>query len=206
MDASSAPFSIAILAGGQSRRMGRDKALIALDGQPILQRVILAVQNLTDDLFLVANAPHRYRAFGLPVIPDILPGKAALGGIYTAIARARYEWVLVLACDMPFLDPRVIALLADHRRHADVVVPRIAPQPETLHAFYRKTCLPAIRKRLAANRLRIIGFFEEVTVTYLPADVLQTVAPNFDFLINLNTPDELERARQILARRKGGAA
>ncbi|RME48294.1 MAG: molybdenum cofactor guanylyltransferase, partial [Caldilineae bacterium] len=115
----------------------------------------------------------------------------------------RHEWVLVLACDMPFLDPRAIALLADRRPGADVVVPRITPQPETLHAFYRKTCLPAIHKRLTANRLKVIGFFGDVAVVYVSAGALQQVVPTLDFLINLNTPDDLARARQIVARRKG---
>ena len=198
MDTNTTPYSIAILAGGQSRRMGRNKALIDLFGRPVLQWVIDAVTPLTDDLFLVTNTPAEYRAFNLPMVGDILPGNAALGGIYTAIATAKHSWVFLLACDMPLVRADAIALLASLRAGVDVVVPRITPHPETLHAFYRKTCLPEIESRLAEKSLRVVGFFDAVRVRYVPAETIAPVTGNFDFLTNLNTPADLERVRKIL--------
>lgn len=191
-------YSIAILAGGQSRRMGRNKALIDLHGKPVLQWVIDSVAPLTDDLFLVTNTPAEYRAFNLPMVGDIFPGNAALGGIYTGIVKARHEWVLLLACDMPLVRADVIDLLASLRDDADVVVPRVTPHPETLHAFYRKTCIPAIELRLAEKSLRVVGFFDDVTVRYVSAEQIAAVAGNTDFLTNLNTPEELHRVQKIL--------
>ena len=99
------PFSIDILAGGQSRRMVRNKALLKLGGNPIVQWVINTVQELTDDLFLVTNTPGIYTPFNIPMTPDAIPGKAALCGIYTAILHARHDWVLVLACARPLPYP-----------------------------------------------------------------------------------------------------
>jgi len=194
------PFSVAILAGGQSTRMGQDKALLTLAGKPVLQHVIDAVAPLTDDLFLGTNTPNNYQQFGLPMVPDIMPGKASLGGIYTAIARARHDWVFVVACDMPLLNPRVVTFLAGLRLRADVVAPRIFPQPETLHAFYHKRCLPFIKPYLDANRLKVIGFFDDVSVSYVEKADLQSVAPSFDFLTNVNTPQDFSWLERNLNR------
>ncbi|MFQ5575398.1 MAG: molybdenum cofactor guanylyltransferase [Anaerolineae bacterium] len=194
------PFSIAILAGGQSRRMGRNKALLKLGGSPILQWVINTVQGLTDDLFLVTNTPQIYRPFNVPMTPDAIPGKAALGGIYSAILRARHEWVLVLACDMPLLNPNVITFLARRRQNFDVVAPLVTTHPETLHTYYRKTCLPAVEKQVHSGQLKITGFFEAVNVCYVTKKNLTTVTSNFDFLINLNTPQELQRLQKTIGR------
>ncbi len=194
-------YSIAILAGGQSRRMGQNKAHVNLLGKPVLQWVIDAVSPLTDDLFLVTNTPTEYRSFNLRMVGDILPGNAALGGIYTALFAARHPWVFLLACDMPLVRPAVISLMATLRYNVDVVVPRITAHPESLHAFYRKTCVPAIESRLAAKQLRVVGFFDEVTTLYVPAETIAPVTANFSFLTNLNTPADVQRVRELLENR-----
>jgi molybdopterin-guanine dinucleotide biosynthesis protein A len=192
MDAAKQPdFSVAILVGGQSRRMGRNKALLEVDGTHLLQRVIDAVRNLTDDLFLVTNTPEVYQPFGLRMVGDVMPGKAALGGIYTALLKAQYEWVFLLACDMPRLDPKVITFLADLRVGVDIVTPQVEAHPETLHTFYRKSCESLIKPRLAADELRVTGFFSEARVRYVDRAALGQVSDDFDFLVNLNTPADL---------------
>lgn len=194
----SGPFSVAILAGGKSKRMGQNKALLKLNGISILQRVINTVNPLTNDLFLVTNSPDIYHDFALPMVPDIIPHKAALGGIYTAIEHAKNDWVFVVACDMPLLNPKAITFLADQRQGADIVVPLIETNPETLHAFYKKSCLPAIEKPLQNNNLKIIGFFDDVSVKYIDKQMLKPITTNFDFLINLNTPQELNRIKSTI--------
>lgn len=198
MDKPDLLFSVAILTGGQSRRMGQDKAFINLGRLTVLERVINAVNALTDDLFLVTGSPEPYRSFGLPVAPDLIPGKAALGGIYTALSRARYEWVLALACDMPLLEPRALVFQSTFCPQADVVTPWVGASPETLHTFYRKRCLPAIHNRLAANQLKVTGFFAEVRVVYLSAEMLRPFSPQLHCLLNINTPQDLQRAQTIL--------
>ena len=195
------PFSVAILAGGKSRRMGQNKALMNLDGMPVLQWELNAVTDATDDLFLVANFPEPYKSFNIAVKPDLTPGKAALGGIYSALAYAKYNWVLLLACDMPLLNPAIIAFLARQRQQTDVVIPLVGKHPETLHAFYHKRCLPPIQKRIAANRLKVVGFFDEVRVRYVNKMALQAVVPNFDYLINLNTPAEFRRVEDLVKKK-----
>ena len=197
MDAEAqADFSVAILVGGQSRRMGQNKALLDVDGVPLLQRVIDPVRNLTNDLFLVTNTPEIYRRFGVRMVGDVMPGKAALGGIYTALLTARHEWVFLLACDMPKLDPNVITFLAEHRVGVDVVTPRIESHPETLHTFYRQSCRSLIKPRLTANELRVTDVYAEARVCYVDQTMLAQVSDNFNFLINLNTLADLADWRQ----------
>jgi len=99
---------------------------------------------------------------------------------------------------MPLLNPKIIIFLAEQFLGADVVVPLVTDRPETLHAFYHKNCLPAIEKRIKADRLKVTGFFEEVNVHYVNKQALQTVTPDFNFLLNLNTPDDFRRVEEII--------
>jgi molybdopterin-guanine dinucleotide biosynthesis protein A len=192
--------SIAILAGGQSKRMGQDKAFLSVGGRRVIERVLARVQGLTDDLFISANNPDKYAEFGLRVVADVYPDKAALGGLYSAIHAARHSRVLIVACDMPFLNPALLQHLIRLASTADVVAPLInPPQPETMHAVYAKTCLPAIKTRLLANRLRVIGFFDDVAVRYLLQAEVKSFDPHFHSFLNMNTPQEWATMENIAA-------
>jgi molybdopterin-guanine dinucleotide biosynthesis protein A len=191
--------SVAILAGGQSKRMGSDKAFLEVGGRPVIERVIGQVQALTDDLFISANAPEKFSHLGLPLVPDIYPDKAALGGLYSVIRAARYPQVLVVACDMPFLKVALLQYLVDLAPQADVVIPLInPPQPETLHAVYSKNCLPAIERRLLADQLRMIGFFADVTVCYVERQEIAGFDAEFHSFVNMNTPADWQRVQKII--------
>ncbi|MFN8456993.1 MAG: molybdenum cofactor guanylyltransferase [Anaerolineae bacterium] len=191
-------ISIAILAGGQSRRMGQDKAFLPVGGRPVIERVIAAVTPLTDDLFISANTPDKFAPYGLSVVPDVYPDKAALGGIYSVIGAARHGHVLVVACDLPFLNVALLQHLIDLASTADVIAPLIQPpQPETLHAVYSRNCLLPIQKRLLANQLRVIGFFEDVSVRYVGREEVAQFDPNFHSFINMNTPQDWQRVQEL---------
>jgi molybdopterin-guanine dinucleotide biosynthesis protein A len=191
-------ISVAVLAGGQSKRMGQDKAFLEVGGGPVIERVLRGVAPLTDDLFISANSPEKYIRFGLRVVPDVYPDKAALGGIYSAIHAARHDHVLIVACDMPFLNPELLRYLINLAPTADVVAPLISPpQPETMHAVYSKACLAAIEPRLLANKLRIIGFFEDVSVRYVVREEVARFDPHFRAFLNMNTPEDWERVKQL---------
>lgn len=191
-------ISVAILAGGQSRRMGQDKAFLKVGQQMTIERVIARVRHLTDDLIISTNSPDQYRQFGWRMVGDVYPGKAALGGIYSAIRAARHQHVLVVACDLPFLNARLLQYMAGMAHTADVIAPLInPPQPETTHTIYSKSCLPAIESRLQANRLRIIGFFGEVNVRYLDRAEIVRFDPELHSFINMNTPEDWERVKKL---------
>ena len=189
-----------IQAGGKSARMGgRPKALLELGGRRIIERVLDVVAPVVDDVLIVTNTPELYGFLGLPMVADAWPEHGSLGGIFTGLAAAPGEAAFTVACDMPFLHREVARLVVARAGEGDVVIPRVGPHLETLHALYAKACLPHIETRLRAGRLRIVGFFEEVRVVEIAeADVARHRAPDAVFM-NVNTPEELERARGLLA-------
>ena len=189
-----------IQAGGKSTRMGGEpKALLEVGGRRIIERVLAAVAPAVDDVLIVTNTPDLYAFLGLPMIPDAFPDHGSLGGIFSGLAAAKGDAVFTVACDMPFLHPEVARLVVSRAGEADVVIPRVGDMLETMHASYAKTCLPAMEARLRAGRFKIIGFFPDVRVVEIPeADVARHRAPDVLFM-NVNTPDELARARALAA-------
>ena len=185
--------SAAIMAGGRSTRMGQDKAWIELDGEPLITRVADVLALVADEVIVVANDP-RYESLGLRVVRDRYPEGGALGGIATGVGAATHDTVLVAACDMPFLDAAVWRVLLAHGGEADVVIPRIGGEYETLHALYTKACLPHMARSLAENRLRVISFFDRVRVLAVDEPELRAVDATLRAFTNVNTPEELASA------------
>jgi len=190
-----------IQAGGKSVRMGgRPKALIELGGRCIVERVIAAIAAVVDDVLIVTGTPELYSFLGLPTVADVYPDHGSLGGIYSGLKAAAGEVAFTVACDMPFLHPEVVRLVVARAGQGDVVIPRVGSQLETMHAAYGKACLPHIEERLLAGQLRIVGFFDRVRVVEIPeTDVARFRDPAVAFM-NVNTPDELERARALVAK------
>src|SRR5262247_3953678 len=138
-----------IQAGGKSTRMGGEpKALMRLGGRRIIERVLGAIERAVDEVLVVTNTPELYAFLGLPMVPDVYPDGGSLGGIYTGLKAASGDAIFTVACDMPFLQPEVVRLVVERASLADVVIPRVGHQYETLHAAYQKTCLPAMEERL----------------------------------------------------------
>ena len=189
-----------IQAGGKSTRMGgRPKALLELGGRRIIERVLDVVAAVVDDVLVVTNTPDLYGFLGLPMVPDAWPEHGSLGGIFTGLAAASGDAAFTVACDMPFLHHEVARLVVARAGEGDVVIPRVGAQLETLHAVYAKACLPHIETRLRAGRLKIVGFFEDVRVVEIAAaDVARHRPPEIVFM-NVNTPEELDRARALAA-------
>ena len=203
MERNVAPLSAAVLTGGLSRRMGIDKALVEMGGSALVERVIAAVATVSDDVFLVGDRPA-YHRFGARVVADGYPGAGALGGIATALRRARHDRVLVVACDMPTLSIPLLDAMARLPDDADVIIPTtpVARSSqggektyETLHAIYRRACLPAIERRLAAGQLKVAGFLADVRVRVLDEDWLRQRDPDLISFANINTPGDLADLR-----------
>ena len=187
-----------IQAGGRSTRMGGEpKALLELGGKRIVERVVDALGAVLDDLLVVTNTPERYAFLHLPMVADRYPDGGALGGIFTGLAAAAGEAAFTVACDMPFLHPDVVRLVVARAGEADVVIPRTDGQYETMHALYARACLAPMEARLRAGQLKIVGFFPDVRVLEIDAAaVARHRAPEVAFM-NVNTPDELARARAL---------
>ena len=180
--------------------MGRDKAFVELAGKPLIEHVIERSADLGQaETLLVTNKPTQFAHLGLPMHRDILPDKGSLGGIYTALVQAQYSDVLVLACDMPFVNSRLLRYMIEQMDEAiDIVVPRVAGYPQGLHAIYKKTCIEPIAEQLAADRLKIIRFYEQMRVRYLDESDYAAFDPQGRSFANINTPEELAKAGRRL--------
>jgi molybdopterin-guanine dinucleotide biosynthesis protein A len=193
-----------IQAGGKSTRMGgRPKALMDLGGRRIIERVMRALESAVDDVLLVTNTPELYGFLGVPMVPDVYPDHGSLGGIYSGLKAASGDAAFTVACDMPFLRPEIVRLVVERAGAGDVVIPRVHGLYETLHAAYRKTCLPPMQERLNRGRLKIVDFFDAVQVVPIEEDELGRYGDPDIVFMNVNTPQELERARALAARSAG---
>jgi molybdopterin-guanine dinucleotide biosynthesis protein A len=206
-----APLSAAALAGGASRRMGSDKALLPLvaGGEPLLGLVLEKLAYVSDDLLVVANKQERYASFAARVVPDLHPEVGALGGIHAAVATAAHEHCLVVACDMPFLSLPLLRRMAHEPRDYDVLVPLIPGESrqrpdglvfQTLHAIYSKRCLPFIEERIVEGKKQVITFFDDVRVRTLDSGEIVRWDPDLRSFFNANTPEALLAADEIRAR------
>lgn len=180
-----------VLAGGRNSRMGRPKALLKVDGLTIIERVLDAVKQVAREVLVVSNEEHIYSSLGYPVIGDLYPGKGPLGGIYTGLCQANQHWILVAACDMPFLSGNVANALLDRRSGFDLVVPRVGGFPEPLFAVYSKDCLGPMEHQLMAGRYKISAVFEELQVCYVDETELGNPLAIRKLFFNVNTPEDL---------------
>jgi molybdopterin-guanine dinucleotide biosynthesis protein A len=192
-------LTICVQAGGESRRMGQDKALMPFHGRPLIQRVIDRLSPIADEVIVTTNSPGNYRFLGLPLFPDLKPGRGALGGLYTALSSATGDVVAVVACDMPFASGSLIeaasGLLVEEG--ADVVIPDSGGNLEPMHALYRrKTCLPAIESAIEADKWKLISWFPQVEVRILQPDEIKEYDPSGLAFWNLNTPEEFAEAEE----------
>lgn len=192
-----------ILAGGLSRRLGRDKAVEPINGQPLIGRVMDALSRIADELVVVVNTPQRGRELPLPdsavVAVDIHPNAGSLGGIFTGLSAASNQWGIVAACDMPFLNLDLLSHLLSFRESHDAVVPVLDHRPEPTHAAYSKVCLSAIETRLEAGDLKIARFFDDVRVKYVSQRQVEEIDPGRLSFFNVNTEEDLTRACLLAA-------
>jgi len=193
-------LTIAIQAGGKSRRMGEDKALIPFWGKPLISRVVDRISSTGDEVIIITNHPENYQFLNLPMFPDLIPGRGALGGLYTALSVASHPVAAVVACDMPFINARLLAAERDLllREQADVVIPHSDGGLEPFHAVYRReACIPPIEAALRSGKWRVNAWFNKVNLYVLPSEEIQKYDPQLLSFRNVNTPQDLETALQI---------
>ncbi len=189
-------FTVAVLAGGASRRMGANKSLVELEGKPLVQHVLEHVRPLNAPILLVTNQFDLYRRFQVSMVADVLPGKGSLGGIYSALTHSTSAFTLCVACDMPFLNANLLTYLLSLRTGFDAVVPMLDGQPQGLHAVYHRRCAKPIRELIDRNELRISGIFDHLRVRLVGEQAIRNHDPELRSFTNLNTPEELARVRR----------
>lgn len=201
-------LSIVIQAGGESRRMGQDKALIPFLGRPLIERVRERIGWLAEELIVTTNQPEKYGFLGAPLFTDLLPGHGALGGLYTALSVAQHSLVVVVACDMPFLNPELVSVEIDllmFDPELDGVIPRTQGGLEPFHAVYRReSCLPLVKEALESGNLRVDAWFSRANLRILSPEEIAGYDPRMLSFWNVNTPDDLARAEKLASKEGEG--
>lgn len=187
-------FSLAILAGGESRRMGRNKALVEFGGRQLIRRVADALGGLSDDCFIVGGSASDYAHLGLRHAPDLYDLRASMVGIYSALAAARHEYCLVVSCDMPFVEPELGRRLAARAPGRDAAVPVSDQGLEPLFAVYGKSCMSSLRDRIERGDLAIKAVLATLDLAEERLAPDDAIPP----LLNLNTAQELLQAESLL--------
>lgn len=188
-----------ILAGGASSRMGADKAHLRLGGVTLVERAACALGAVAGRVRLVSSKPDA-GALGFPVVPDLLPGLGALGGLHAALAQARAEWAAVLSCDLPFVTGALLERLAALRGPAfDAVAPlQQDGRPQPLCALYAPArCRPALDELLREGELRPRVLLSRLRTRWVAWDELQDLEDAGRLFHNVNTPEDFARAEQL---------
>ena len=181
----------AILAGGKSRRMGRDKALIELDGKPLYLGIAQRMAEIADPVFIAPGTSGRLGALPFPEIPDALPDAGPLAPIASALDGSPHQLLAVVAADMPYASPAIFSLLLDVLKDEQAVIPITDRGSQSLHALYSRAALPVIEAALSEKRFRVRDVLAQLEVREVGESEWRTVAPSGRFALNLNTPTDL---------------
>lgn len=195
-------LSVVIQAGGRSSRMGENKALMSLSGQPLIQRVVERVRPIAQELYIVTNDISEYSFLGVNTITDSIPNKGAIGGLYTAMDISVNDYVAVVACDLPFVNQAILLKGLDLliQTEADVAIPKTGETfYEPLHAVYRqKPCKEAIYQAILNDQRRLVSWLPCVRVVEMDMDLCKELDPSGLAFLNVNTQEDFIEAEKIL--------
>ncbi len=180
-----------ILCGGKSTRMGQNKALISIEGTPIIQRIQTLFERLFEEIIIVTDQRHLFLNLDAKIYPDLIPDRGVLGGLYTGLFFSSFPFSFSVGCDMPFLKEPVIQFLLRNIKDIDVVVPRTRDGLQPLHAVYSKTCLEPMKRLMESGNCRIADFYSMVKVKIVDERDFSSLDPTRESFINVNTPEDL---------------
>ena len=187
------PVTGFVLAGGKSARMGRDKGLLEIGGQTLIQSAVGLLKELTDRVVILGPS-ERYGFLDLPVLPDLVPSRGPLSAIYTGLERSGTAVNVFLACDMPLMQATFLRLLVERAPLADAVLMRLGDGSlEPLCAVYNRSCLPVVKVNYERQRFKLSDLFPELRTLYLTEADLQDLGLDRMIFTNLNTPGDLEQ-------------
>jgi molybdopterin-guanine dinucleotide biosynthesis protein A len=188
--------SCIILAGGKSTRLGRNKVVETIGEKSLLERVVSGLSSLKTEIIVVvardSSLPQLANYPGLKMVTDIYPGKGSLGGIYTGIAFSGSFYNLVVACDMPFLNPDLLGYMVGLAGEFDVVIPKVDGILEPLHAVYSRNCVPPMEFLIKQNRLSILELYPMVKMRYIENAEIDRFDPQHLSFFNINTEADLQ--------------
>jgi molybdopterin-guanine dinucleotide biosynthesis protein A len=177
-----------ILAGGQSSRMGTDKAMLQIDGKTLLKRATEICKPICNEILLSSNKP-KHENFGFTVIPDVLKNCGPMGGIYSCLKKSETDWNFVISVDSVFVPDDFISFLISETGEIDAVVPIHKNGKEPLIALYHKNCLTAIQKKLELKDYKMHHLLDSLNTRYVDVDAWIKKYP--EIFRNFNRPEDL---------------
>lgn len=197
-----------VLAGGRSSRLGREKLAEVIAGKSLIERAIGSLSALSQEILIVISQEQARSSLSSYTFPeaktvvDLYPQKGSLIGIYSGLVHSSNLLNLAVACDMPFLNLKLLRYMVKIAPGFDVVIPRLGDQMEPLHAVYSKNCIGPLENQIRQGNLRVTGFFDSVKVRYLGEEELDRFDPERLSFFNINTEADLKKARILAAREK----
>jgi len=182
-----------IMAGGDSHRMGTDKANVALGEKTLLQSVIATMQQLFPQVIVSVRQPRA--GIDWPQVCDEQPDGGPLAGLVASLGQITTPWAFMVACDMPFVVPEVVELLAGYRSRYQAVVPVVHGHPQPLAAFYAASCLAPLRASLVAQQNSLRGVLKQLDVRYVDEAELLKADPQLRSFFDLDTPQDVAQAK-----------
>lgn len=187
----------AILAGGKSSRMGRNKALLPIRGIPVIEHILIELVPRFDEVMIITNDPDAYRSYSLPLYPDLYPGKGPLAGIHRSLLEAKHEKVLVSACDMPFISGKLATFLIEALSPSfDAVIPIASGKSHPLFAAYERSNAKRAETFLSEDQLAIRHFLSHIRVRWIEEEEMLPFGDPARLLFNMNGPQDYEYIRE----------
>lgn len=189
-----------ILTGGESKRMGMDKAQILLSGKTLLERVLEIVQPLFDDVMISGRGAEPYME-GTRFIKDSLPGRGPAVGLCAVIEETRHPFIFAIACDMPFVKPELIEYIVSYREGFDIVVPLYGDKPEPLCAVYGKASLRRLAKCVEAGKRGLVSFIEQtpgLDVWKITEREIREIDADLQSFADIDSPEALLKAKRMI--------
>lgn len=181
-----------ILAGGNSKRMGRNKALLDMGGITLIEKTYQTMAKLFAEVILITNTPDEYTFLNCRYQADIYPGIGSISGLHTALSTSYTDRIFIVPCDMPFLSPALISLICQTEKTYDAVVPFSRQGMEPLHALYHRRCLPQLEQAIVGGDKKITNFLQNIWTYFLPVSAYRHIPDTEYAFRNVNHPEDYE--------------
>jgi len=194
-----------ILAGGDSKRLGRPKALLDFNGRTLISMLVEHLGKIFSDITVVTDRPELYRDLPVHLTGDLLKHeeKSPLRGIHAGLSSSAYPYQFVAACDMPFLNLELIKYMARFAPIYDAVVPHVGGEYyQPLHAFYKRSCIGIIERQVNRGQFKVSEFYRTLEIRFIKPPEIARFDPDQESFININTWEDYEQALQMMAGRK----
>ena len=182
-----------VLAGGRSSRIGEDKSFLSVCGRPLIEAVIETVSSLFENLIIITNQPALYKKYSAQIEADTIKDCGPLAGIYTGLCASKTQYNFVCACDMPFLNKKLIQYILKSAKNYDMVLPYYHERYQPLCALYAKSCLRSIGAKLQKGSLKITNLLKHVRVKTISESEVRAFDPTGLSFVNINTLEDYER-------------